>query len=164
MISGALFLGRDTHDPATDTAKRMCCASARRIRFLVGAATPLISLHFSPQPALLTVVFAIHHRTLSPVVPLHDRGIVSAHPAAASYCSKRNAARGTSSCLALVFTFLLPQLGALSLLCLSSPRVQHGHHHGNHVHLLLFSRSALPFILCGGYYLSRKELSAKAAP
>ena len=66
--------------------------------------------------------------------------------------------------LALVFNFLLPQLGALSLsVCpgrsystLTSTLI------GNAI--LPLSRSALPPILCCGRYLSRKELSAAKRP
>ena len=139
------------HDPH-HTEKEMCCMAGV---FVFWSVTALISPSFFAASPLFDV-FSHHHRTLSPVVPLHDRGIVSAHPAAASYCSKRNAhavVPPVGARLHLSSASACPVL----LFCLASGK--HGHHHGNHVHLLLFS--ARPYrLFCRRILLSAGGSSA----
>ena len=167
MISGALFLGRDTHEPATDTAERMCCASARRIRFLVGAAMPLISLISSTNAALLycghvrnssqdiitcgSCYMIVGLYLLIPLLrPIAQNETLAAVFSAAWRLSSPFCCRSSAHCLCSV----CPRSSGTARSSLTVVRYA----------ILPSSRSALPPILCCGRYLSRRELSAAGRP
>ncbi|MFR0798864.1 MAG: acyltransferase family protein [Oscillospiraceae bacterium] len=126
MISGALFLGRDTHSSGTILQKNVL-RIGWRIRFLVCAATHSSAslLRRSPLCRLSFTQFITGHYHLWFLYMIV--GLYLLIPLLRPIVQNETLTR-YFLLLALVFTFLLPQL-ALFCLCLPRRWYSDGHHH-----------------------------------